>query len=133
MLACPEPNAARHVAGRLTPSERTVDDDDIRSPLPDDLERLLAGTMALMTAWYRCPQPAICHTLIANLSLIGRHDAVSDALRRVCSNAAARWAAYLEEIELAIEAGETEDCDDDADALSADAAAGGAAARVTLH
>ena len=111
-----------------------MDDDDTPGQLPGDLERLLAGTMALMTTWYQCPQPAICHKLIDNLALIGRHDAVSDGLRRVCANAAARWAAYLEEVELAIEAGATEDCDEDDDALAADAAIGARdAGPVTLH
>lgn len=111
-----------------------MDDEDTRSTLPGDLERLLAGTLALMTTWYQCPQPAVCHRLIDNLARIGGHDAVSDGLRRVCANAAARWAAYLEEVELAIEAGATEACEEDEDdALAADATLGGAAPPVTLH
>lgn len=90
-------------------------DDEANGAVPSELERLIAGTFALMTAWYQCPQPAVCRKLMENLALIGRHEAVSDGMRRVCSNAAARWAAYLEEVESAIEAG-TEACDaDDAD------------------
>jgi hypothetical protein len=90
-----------------------VDDDDPGGPVPPDLERLIAGTFALMTTWYQCPQPAICHKLLENLSTIGQHGAVSDGLKRVCANAAARWAAYLEEAELAIEAGGELECAED--------------------
>lgn len=80
------------------------DNDDILATLPSDLERLLAGTLALMTTWYQCPQPAICHKVMENLALIGRHEMVSEAMKRVCRNASARWAAYLEEVEIAIAA-----------------------------
>ena len=86
------------------------DDDDTTPSLPPELERLVAGTFALMTTWYQCPQPAICHKVVENLSRISRHDAVSDALRRVCANASARWVVYLEEVEIAIG---TDDEDDD--------------------
>lgn len=78
------------------------DDDDTLATLPSDLERLLAGTLALMTTWYQCPQPAICHKVMENLALISQHETVSEPLRRVCRNASARWAAYLEEVEIAI-------------------------------
>jgi hypothetical protein len=102
-----------------------VDDDEPNSGMPDDLERLIAGTFALMTTWYQCPQPAICHKLLENLGYIGQHDAVSDGLKRVCANAAARWAAYLEEVELAIDV----DDEDEMVTLSIDPAPG----PVTLH
>lgn len=93
------------------------DEDAAGALVPGELERLIAGTFVLMTSWYQCPQTAICHKLLDNLARIARHEAVSDSLRRVCLNAGARWAAYLEEIELAIEAGgdeEDEDCDEPA-------------------
>ncbi len=90
-----------------------MDDDETDGNVPIELERLIAGTFALMTTWYQCPQPAICHKLVENLTLIGRHEAVSDALRRVCANAAARWAAYLEEVEVALESCADPDEDDE--------------------
>jgi hypothetical protein len=91
------------------------DTDDTLAALPSDLERLLAGTFALMTTWYQCPQPAICHKVMENLALIARHATVSDPLRRVCRNASARWAAYLEEVEIAIAScEESREGDDDA-------------------
>ena len=90
-----------------------MDDDEANRTLPPDLERLLAGTLALMTTWYQCPQPAVCHKLMDNLALIGHHPSVSESLRRVCANAAARWAAYLEEVEGAIESAECDEEDDD--------------------
>jgi hypothetical protein len=89
-----------------------VDDDEANGKLPTDLERLLAGTLALMTTWYQCPQPAICHKLLENLSMIGAHASVSDGLKRVCANAAARWAAYLEEVEIAIDSGDDDEDDE---------------------
>jgi hypothetical protein len=108
------------------------DDDDTTGTIAPDLERLLAGTFALMTTWYRCPQPAICHKVLDNLMRIARHDMVSDPLRRVCANAAARWAGYLEEAELAIE-----DCDaldDEDDPREGGPPAGdGARGPATLH
>ena len=91
------------------------DTDDTHATLASDLERLLAGTVALMTAWYQCPQPAICHKVIQNLALIAQHATVSEPLRRVCRNASARWAAYLEEVEIAIASCE-EPVDGDEDA-----------------
>ena len=109
--------------------ELDVDDDEPTRTMAPDLERLLAGTLALMTTWYQCPQPAICHKLLDNLALIGNHATVSDPLRRVCANAAARWASYLEEVETAIE---SDDCDEDDDPtvpLNIDPAPG----PVTLH
>ena len=90
-----------------------MDDDETDGNVPIELERLIAGSFALMTTWYQCPQPAICLKLVENLTLIGRHEAVSDALRRVCANAAARWAAYLEEVEIALEAGADPDEDEE--------------------
>lgn len=91
-----------------------MDDDETDGNVPIELERLIAGSFALMTTWYQCPQPAICRKLMENLALIGRHEAVSDALRRVCENAAARWAAYLEEVEIAMESGfGTDEADED--------------------
>lgn len=81
------------------------DEDEMRiKSLPPELERLLAGTLALMTTWYACPHPEICRKLIDNLSLIGEHRLVSAPLKRVCANAAARWGSYLEEAEYAITA-----------------------------
>jgi hypothetical protein len=110
-----------------------VDDDEPNGSVPHELERLIAGTFALMTTWYQCPQPAICQKLMENLALIGRHEAVSDGLRRVCANAAARWAAYLEEVEVAIESGAAsdEDCEDEDEpvGVTMDPVPG----RITLH
>ncbi|RPH46820.1 MAG: hypothetical protein EHM87_00400 [Burkholderiales bacterium] len=82
-----------------------MDDDEHAGRLHGELERLIAGTLALMTTWYQSPQPAICRKLIDNLTLIGRHEAVSEGMRRICANSAARWAMYLEQVELAIESG----------------------------
>jgi hypothetical protein len=110
-------------------TDDTDDLDDLAGTLPPELERLLAGTLALMTTWYRCPQPAVCRKLLDNLLQIGRHEAVTDPLRRVCANTAARWAGYLEEIELAIEDGVDVDDDDGPRAPGGDAGRGSA----TLH
>ncbi len=108
-----------------------MEDDEPTGNVPMELERLIAGTFALMTTWYQCPQPAICRKLMENLALIGRHEAVTDGMRRVCANAAARWAAYLEEVEIAIEAGGEPDCEDDDETVGAtvDPVAG----PITLH
>ena len=110
-----------------------MDDDEANGNVPFELERLIAGTFALMTTWYQCPQPAICQKLMENLALIGRHEAVSDGMRRVCANAAARWAAYLEEVEIAIEAGGEPECetddDDEPSGITADPVPG----PITLH
>lgn len=89
------------------------DDDERGGPMPPELERLVAATFALMTTWYQCPQPAICQRLMDNLTRIGQHEAVSESLRRVCANASARWAAYLEEMEIAIETGAEDGSEDD--------------------
>jgi len=72
--------------------------------LPDDVERLLAATLALMTTFYRCPHVAVCRKLLDNLALLARHPGLSDPLRTVCRNAQARWASTLEEVEQAIAA-----------------------------
>ena len=89
-----------------------VDDDGTDGNVPPELERLIAGTLALMTAWYESPRAAICLRLMRNLAAIGRHEAVSDGMRRVCADAAARWAGYLEEADAAIDAGGATDDDD---------------------
>jgi len=86
-----------------------VDDDELRDTLPTDLERLLASTLALMTTWYQCPQPAICRQLIDNLALIGGHEMVAGPLRRACASSTVRWAAYLEEAERALRACEAQE------------------------
>jgi hypothetical protein len=133
MLACLEPRAADRAS--VTPGEHHVDEDETTGMLPNDLERLLAGTLALMTAWYQCPQPAICHKLIDNLTQIGRHERVDDPLRRVCANAAARWAGYLEEVEAAIAEGgaDDDDGDDDDDGAADRVGDDGGRGRATLH
>ena len=111
-----------------------MDDDDTPDALPPDLERLIAGTLALMTTWYQCPQPAICRKLVDNLAQIGGHETVSEGLRRVCANAAARWSAYLVEAEQALadcspDDLEDEDEDDETVALRMPSPSG----PVTLH
>lgn len=134
MLACPRVVAPGPDAGCLLLRRDDVDDDETDGNVPFDLERLIAGTFALMTTWYQCPQPAICRKLMENLTLIGRHEAVSDAMRRVCANAAARWAAYLEEVELAIEAGaESGDDEDDEDEEPVGVTMDPVPAPITLH
>ena len=111
------------------------DDDTTGTMIAPELERLLAGTFALMTTWYRCPQPAICHKVLDNLMQIARHDTVSDPLRRVCANAAARWASYLEEAEMAIDdcAGTDDDEDDGAAEGAGAPGIDGARGPATLH
>jgi hypothetical protein len=84
--------------------------------LPADLERVLAGTLALMTSFYRCPHTALCRKLLHNLALLSRHPQLSEPLRMVCRNAGARWASYLEEVEQAVEELEQGDGDDDDEA-----------------
>jgi hypothetical protein len=111
-----------------------VDDDEPGGGLPTELERLIAATFALMTAWYQCPQPAICHKVLENLTLIGRHASVSPGMGRVCANAAARWAACLEEVELAIEeVGDDEDEAQEDDDGSTTIGSEPAAGPITLH
>lgn len=108
-------------------------DDDDRDPLPPDLERLLAGTLALMTTWYQCPQPAICQKLVDNLAQIGDHTMVSEALRRVCANAAARWTAYQAEAEQALQECTTEAVEDDGEDDTVTLRMPAAEGPVTLH
>jgi hypothetical protein len=136
MLACLVRTGTRRArrATSLRSDDVDLDDDETSGPVPADLERLVAATFALMTTWYQCPQPAVCHKLLENLARIARHEAVSDGLRRVCTNAGARWAAYLEEVELAIEAGAfgEEDFEEDADA-DATSSIRPSSGPVTLH
>jgi hypothetical protein len=65
-------------------------------------EALLAGTVALMTAWaHPCPCAAdealkhrwlIARKLASNLGFLSRHPALSPPLRRVMAQAQAAWA-----------------------------------------
>lgn len=80
--------------------------------LPADAERMLAATLALMTSFYRCPHTAVCRKLLDNLALLSRHPQLSGPMRKVCRNAEARWASYLEEVEQAITEIDESECDD---------------------
>jgi hypothetical protein len=76
--------------------------DDLDTSAEPSLEALVAGTVALMTAWADpCPQARIdaaaqrallAHKVALNLLLLQRHAHASDALRRVMANAQSRWA-----------------------------------------
>jgi hypothetical protein len=87
----------------------------VPAALPADAERLLAGTLALMTSFYRCPHTAVCRKLLDNLTMLSRHPQLSERLQRVCRNAGARWAAYLEEVEQAVAEVDSDDDEDDCD------------------
>lgn len=64
-------------------------------------EAMLAGTLALMTAWAApCPNPAydaqaqrslIARKVVSNLFFLQHHPALSAGLRQVVANAHARW------------------------------------------
>lgn len=66
------------------------------------LEALVAGTVALMTAWADpCPNARVdaaaqrallAHKVALNLLLLQRHEGASQALRGALGNAQARWA-----------------------------------------
>jgi len=114
MLACTLFTGPTRPASTWRFTDVEDEDETKTTGLPPELERLLAGTLALMTTWYACPHPEICRKLIDNLSLIGEHRLVSAPLKRVCANAAARWGSYLEEAEYAIAADvEQNGADDD--------------------
>lgn len=75
-------------------------DDDTDLPLPN-LDALVAGTVALMTAWAApCPEarfdpPAqrslLARKVVSNLYFLQHHPQASEALRRVMANAHAHW------------------------------------------
>lgn len=111
-----------------------MDDEDetMAAGLPPELERLVTGTLVLMTTWHACPHPELCRKLIDNLTLIAQHRLISAPMRRVCANAATRWRSYMVEVERAIEADVAQaagDDEDDAEPPGATAVRG----RATLH
>lgn len=77
-------------------------DDDSDLPLPS-LDGLVAGTVALMTAWAApCPDarldaPAqrslLARKVVSNLFFLQHHPQASEPLRRVMANAHAHWVA----------------------------------------
>lgn len=76
--------------------------DDLDPVAGPSLEALVAGTVALMTAWADpCPtarvdaaaqRALLAHKVALNLLLLQRHEATGDALRRVMAHAQSRWA-----------------------------------------
>lgn len=74
------------------------DIDDLPVPCA---EAMLAGTLALMTAWaVPCPNPAydaqaqrslIARKVVSNLFFLQHHPALSAGLRQVAANAHQRW------------------------------------------
>ncbi|MBP6903499.1 MAG: hypothetical protein KBC73_25665 [Burkholderiaceae bacterium] len=75
-------------------------DDDTKPSLPS-LEALVAGTVALMTAWADPSPPArgdlatqrrlLARKIVSNLFFIQHHPCASAALRQVMANAHAHW------------------------------------------
>lgn len=75
-------------------------DDDIELALPS-LEALVAGTVALMTAWASpCPNARVdtaaqrallARKVISNLFFLQNHPGASPELRQAMANARARW------------------------------------------
>lgn len=65
------------------------------------VEAVVAGTVALMTAWAApCPNAALdagaqrallAHKVVSNLLVLRQHPALSPALRQVMANAHRRW------------------------------------------
>lgn len=92
------------------------------TPLPC-ADAMVAGTVALMTAW-ASPCPAcslgidqqrylLTHKVMCNLLLLQRHPALSPGLRQVMAQAHQRWAeiAAASEVDLGIDRSSTHDDD----------------------
>ena len=81
----------------------SISEHDDLDPTPEpSLEALVAGTVALMTAWADpCPNARVdaaaqrallAHKVALNLLLLQRHEGAGEPLRRVMGNAQSRWA-----------------------------------------
>jgi hypothetical protein len=78
-----------------------VDTDDSEQPVAPSLDALVAGTVALMTAWASpCPDARIgleaqrsllARKVVSNLFFLQHHPCASPALRQVMANAHGRW------------------------------------------
>ncbi|HVL58758.1 MAG TPA: hypothetical protein VM491_19845 [Burkholderiaceae bacterium] len=63
--------------------------------LAGETEQLVAGTLALMTTFYRMPHPKVCCRLLEHLGRLQQNPNFSEPFRAACAGLAAHWREHL--------------------------------------